>query len=157
MESANQWPVCKHGNSEIRYRLQSNGVRIYKRQCLQCGGQIGNAIKYADAPVDAALWDDALQDRSYALYRQRSLARFDQIRQERSEQYQLYLQSTDWAAKRELVLLRDNFTCKAVLPGCERTATQAHHLTYQHIFNEPLFDLVAVCRHCHRSLHDLED
>ena len=29
----------------------------------------------------------------------------------------------------------------------------AHHLTYTRHKNEPLFDLIAVCRVCHEELH----
>jgi hypothetical protein len=31
-------------------------------------------------------------------------------------------------------------------------ATQVHHLTYKHIFEEPLFDLVAICDECHEMV-----
>jgi hypothetical protein len=32
-------------------------------------------------------------------------------------------------------------------------ATQVHHRTYQNIFNEFLFELVAVCAQCHHGIH----
>ena len=29
---------------------------------------------------------------------------------------------------------------------------EVHHITYAHVFDEPLFDLRAVCRPCHERL-----
>ena len=36
-------------------------------------------------------------------------------------------------------------------------ATQVHHLTYQHVFAEFAFELVAVCDECHARLHPRND
>ena len=56
--------------------------------------------------------------------------------------------------KKAKVMLRDKNICQACLT---RQATDVHHLTYKHIYNEPLFDLVAICRPCHEKLHELEN
>jgi 5-methylcytosine-specific restriction endonuclease McrA len=61
-------------------------------------------------------------------------------------QYTRYLQTPGWAAKRAAVLERDRGRCQACWAS---GATQIHHLTYEHVFNELLFELVAVCKHCH--------
>lgn len=37
-----------------------------------------------------------------------------------------------------------------------RPATEAHHLTYDRIFDEDPDDLIALCDRCHRKLHWLE-
>jgi 5-methylcytosine-specific restriction endonuclease McrA len=55
----------------------------------------------------------------------------------------------EWRAKSQAVLRRENYVCQ----GCGGRATQAHHLTYEHAFNEFLFELVAVCEECHAQLH----
>lgn len=66
------------------------------------------------------------------------------------EEADAYFKSPAWHDREARVLGRDNDWCKA----CERRpATQVHHLTYARFGNEPLFDLVAVCRYCHRRLH----
>jgi 5-methylcytosine-specific restriction endonuclease McrA len=63
--------------------------------------------------------------------------------------FSAYLQSTAWAKRRALVLQRAAYLCEA----CgERRASQAHHLTYAHVGNEPLFDLRAICFPCHEKL-----
>lgn len=52
------------------------------------------------------------------------------------------------------MLTRDNYLCQ----GCRvRRATQVHHLTYDHVGNEFLFELVAICETCHTRLHDKQD
>jgi len=67
--------------------------------------------------------------------------------------YDEYLQSDKWRFdKREPVLVRDNYECQANLACCTQDATQVHHTTYEHVFDEPLFDLVAVCRECHEEI-----
>src|SRR5439155_22697334 len=66
------------------------------------------------------------------------------------KKYNAYLESKEWQDKRERVLKRANGQCE----GCgAKAATQAHHLTYAHVFNEFLFELVAVCDDCHQRLH----
>ena len=63
--------------------------------------------------------------------------------------YQAYLQSPEWKQRRAAVLERARHVCE----GCGvRLATQAHHLTYAHVGNEPLFDLRAICDYCHDRL-----
>ena len=38
--------------------------------------------------------------------------------------------------------------------GCRRRpATEVHHLTYEHVGDELLWELKAVCDHCHRRCH----
>lgn len=68
------------------------------------------------------------------------------------EWYNGYLQSSKWAWRRAAVLKRAGSLCEARLPRCTLRATQVHHTTYEHVGNEPLFDLRAVCEECHQSL-----
>jgi 5-methylcytosine-specific restriction endonuclease McrA len=65
-------------------------------------------------------------------------------------QYAEYLQSTAWKEKRRLIMQR----CRGYCEGCgSAPATQVHHLTYKHVGNELLFELVAVCDPCHDRIH----
>lgn len=66
--------------------------------------------------------------------------------------YALYLQSEEWDIKRKMVLGRDNCCCVI----CGAPAEHIHHLTYDRIFNEPLYDLVSVCASCHEIIHTLD-
>jgi 5-methylcytosine-specific restriction endonuclease McrA len=70
-----------------------------------------------------------------------------------TQQYKNYLESTKWRAKRLRVLRRDNFVCQK----CKKQqATQVHHLTYKRIYNEPLTDLLSVCKDCHEKIHGVK-
>lgn len=61
--------------------------------------------------------------------------------------YRHHLTSSEWAETRRLAFERSGGLCE----GCRRAkATQVHHLTYQHVGAELLFELVALCGDCHR-------
>ena len=63
--------------------------------------------------------------------------------------YNGYLESPQWKRRRQLALERDGGICQ----GCRvRKAVQVHHLTYERVGNEMLFDLVSVCLECHERI-----
>jgi len=64
--------------------------------------------------------------------------------------YKHYLKSDKWQHKRFLVLQRDGFKCRR----CgSKNQLNVHHLTYANVFNEPLCDLITLCRKCHKQEH----
>jgi hypothetical protein len=65
-------------------------------------------------------------------------------------EYQAYLNSPKWKAKRREVLERAKYKCQVCK---KRQAWQVHHKTYERIFNEPLQDLLSVCAKCHEEIH----
>ena len=66
------------------------------------------------------------------------------------ELYGAYLKSAEWAARREKVMQRAGGFCE----GCRgQAATEVHHLTYEHVTQEFLFELVAICGDCHARYH----
>lgn len=74
----------------------------------------------------------------------------DKVYKSHKKQYHEYLTSTKWKNKRkELFTLRGE-KCEV----CSKTnSLQVHHLTYEHIFNEPLEDLKILCKNCHSKEH----
>jgi 5-methylcytosine-specific restriction endonuclease McrA len=69
------------------------------------------------------------------------------------DRYDFYKRTIEWQQRRKLVLKR----CHGICEACGiRTATEVHHLTYRHVFSEPLFDLVGVCRECHEALTEMD-
>jgi hypothetical protein len=69
------------------------------------------------------------------------------------KKYNAYLTSPPWKAKSRAVILRARGVCE----GCGvNPATEAHHLNYDHVFAEPLFDLVAVCHPCHEAITEMD-
>jgi len=70
------------------------------------------------------------------------------------ERYNAYLLTPGWRSKRDRVLQRAHGLCE----GCgAKRAVYAHHLTYERVFNEMLFDLVALCDECHQTIHPDKD
>ena len=67
----------------------------------------------------------------------------------RKRNYGLYLKSAEWKKKRDAVMKRDKGECVF----CGDAAQHVHHLTYDRIYNESLYDLVAVCNECHKAVH----
>jgi 5-methylcytosine-specific restriction endonuclease McrA len=62
----------------------------------------------------------------------------------------MYLSSREWAMKRSRVIDREKCICQ----GCgDEPIEHVHHLTYTHIFDELLFELVGLCESCHRRAH----
>jgi len=127
-------------------------------QCIRCGSATTSALKQSEFSTDvlASLepWDDALQKRYWDDLREKErIAREGETAEElaaKREKYHEYLKSSAWLHKRELVLERDNYVCQ----GCrDARATQVHHLTYAHIFNELLFELTSLCGDCHDRCH----
>lgn len=151
---------CDCANTAIRQRTQSNGVKIYALQCLTCGRQLRAVSKLAPeilempnrVPFDESLrsrWE-TLQTEHYA--RQRQSREDARTRKDSAwwREYDAYLKTPAWQRKRAAVLIRACGRCE----GCGfRQATQVHHLTYAHVGNELLFELVAVCDACHCTLH----
>ena len=63
--------------------------------------------------------------------------------------YRAYLHTDHWSEVRRKVMRRAHGWCE----GCGvNRATEVHHLTYAHVGNELLFELVAVCREFHERL-----
>ncbi len=153
------WTRCDHSDNTIRYVEASGGKgRMYRRQCLVCGEGTGSWISKAAVLEEfpsllmVPAWDRDLAEK-WAEARRR-------VREEEQwgrvawsyDRYRSYIATSPvWKNKRERVLERDNHLCQA----CRRAAAeQVHHLTYSHLFDEPLFELIAVCARCHKRLHD---
>lgn len=151
--------ACDHPETQLRTRTTSNGGKMYGEQCLVCGRLAGTwrpkavALRNGVPPA----WDDALEAAWHDRYRlqylerqQRAAADEEARRSAWWNQYQLYLDSDEWRAKRALVLRRAAGLCE----GCRlRPPVQVHHLTYEHVGDEFLWELVAVCLACHERAH----
>ena len=64
--------------------------------------------------------------------------------------YMQYLLSNTWRNKRELVLIRDNYTCQKC---SSNNKLAVHHKTYKNRYNEKLSDLITLCNTCHNNEH----
>lgn len=150
---------CDHSETEIRRRVINGGGVQFVFQCLRCGKPMPGPIAKLKAldlcggklPQD---FDDGLNDKWCAAYQKEisdHLSRFG--KQEFFKNYSKYLRSVEWKEKREQVMQRAGRLCE----GCRSApADEVHHLTYEHVGHEFLFELVAVCHSCHERLHEDE-
>lgn len=149
---------CQHNHKIVVYQIvgEINPHRVYKYQCSNCY-HLSSSVKYADLGEIEKInaMPEVRLDWSYVNEQRRTIKiGIIDIWKNRKDsswwnQYQVYLQSPQWAAKRRLVLNRAHNTCE----GCGmQPATQVHHLTYDHVFQEFLFELVAVCDGCHTKI-----
>ena len=150
--------TCHHTETTRCKKVKSNHDFEIRNQCKKCGSQIGHAIRKAtltDQEVDVLpQWDDHLGAHFAAERNKRHTTLSDQdeerIDAEWNHQYQEYRKTPEWLGKRQLVMLRAQGICE----GCRSSsATQVHHLSYAHVGDEFLFELVAVCRKCHEKIH----
>jgi hypothetical protein len=151
---------CKHPTTQICYQITQSDQTRYRVQCVECGETrpiAKSKLKRPDLAIplkkfDVSPWEYRRQKAEPEL--KKNLLKWLNILMTRANkrqiQYENYLQSPQWKIKRAKVLKRANGTCE----GCgENKAVEVHHLTYDRIYNEMLFDLVAVCKSCHDQLH----
>lgn len=148
---------CTHVRTELRRFIVKGGATQYWPQCVDCGDRIGKSIGKAMAPEHVADADEEMHPRYIAerdRKREELIQKHVRIQKrnddQRTRDYAAYLTSPIWKAKRDKVLKRARGICEGCL---EATATEVHHLTYNHIFDELLFELVAVCESCHAKCH----
>ena len=146
---------CDHSHSELRERTVRGGGKQCVHQCLRCGSACSNPVKR-----EVALAENG--GKELPAFDEQLLSSWEAAAKESSDgimnaddsafwlAYDEYLAGSVWKRKRELVFERANGICE----GCrESPATQVHHLLYEHVGDEFLFELVAVCDECHDRLH----
>jgi 5-methylcytosine-specific restriction endonuclease McrA len=148
---------CTHINSVLTVKIISNGSRSYRYQCIKCGEALATVSASRLSLQDRSrvpVYDDELKKEYWKNVRRRRI----QFQEERNQQwwarYEVYIRSPKWRAKRNLVLARDKFQCQGCLSA---PATQVHHLTYAHAFDELIFELISLCDDCHEQAHAKED
>lgn len=148
---------CDHPQKETRQKKNRGGALQFIDQCLICGDNVGFFHKHSARLANVPTWDDQI-DKNFRAAREAKRTEIIQkhvrIQRGRTEgwwkQYNEYLQSEKWRQKREKVFARANGLCE----GCrDKKPTQVHHLTYEHVRDEFLFELAAVCDDCHERLH----
>lgn len=144
-----------HPQSELRERKIRGDGKQCVHQCRRCGNAITSPIKTEVAIAQNGgkplpLCYEQLQA-SWAAAVKVSAERIMNTDDSAFWQaYEKYPASPEWKKKREKVLARSSRICK----GCEeREAIQVHRLSYEHMGDEYLFELVAVCEACYEKLH----
>src|SRR5882724_3169206 len=139
-------------------RLEARSLR---EQCPACGKLFGQAISHTRAGPDTPEADLKAAERYLELQQAEREAEWrardserrrsrDASKQAWDAEYQQYLQTDAWRERRERVLKRANYICE----GCRiNQAVQVHHMTYDDVGGEFLWQLVAICRDCHERYH----
>ena len=148
---------CKHERISPRYKKNASGKTCVFGQCLDCGSSRGTMSRASVVGIPQ-WWDHALEKSGgwgsdlQRLFFEKARASYEDQRRaqhrEHLRELSTYYQTETWRKKSRAVVARDG-VCRACLV---RPATQAHHLTYKHLKDEPLFDLVGVCEPCHRKI-----
>ena len=155
-----QAAACRHMGQFTGKTVNGGGVAVYKRYCRRCGIATTQSLPHRSVEnTTVTLIDnvrrEALVDAYIAGRRDEldAIANAAANRQQpaRRSAYADYLASSEWAERRALVMRR----CGGVCEGCRKAgADDVHHLTYQHIGAEFLFELVGLCRGCHDRWHE---
>jgi 5-methylcytosine-specific restriction endonuclease McrA len=149
--------ACDHRDRVLTFKVNVRGSRLFRRQCTRCGDaqQLMAADLTPREKSCAVPFDEEINKRRWEAFNVRLQAKRTAWEAERKREfdgwYARYLGSPEWAARRRAVLQRARGTCEGCLI---RPATQVHHLTYAHVGNELLFELVAVCDKCHGIVHE---
>lgn len=142
--------ACDHQETEVRRRRIRDGRTQYRQQCKRCGKSIGGAVSKKELRGETLEFDEVAEQRFMNDMAARRKRRAEQRREQWFAEYNQYLQSDEWATRREKVMKRAGGVCE----GCrENRATQVHHLTYDNVGRELLFELVAICDDCHEIAH----
>lgn len=124
-------------------------------QCINCGyanrAKCLNSKKFGEqveSDFDNYRFDERVEKKLKELNFIKQ--QFQYYKNSKYFKYHEYLNSPEWKEKRKLALERDNFICQ----HCKNaTAEDVHHISYDKIYNEPLYDLLSVCRTCHHEIH----
>lgn len=66
------------------------------------------------------------------------------------------MRSPRWQYKREKRLHKDKYTCQlcgANKANTKRLRLEVHHITYKDFENEKIWQLITLCKQCHREVH----
>ena len=133
---------CSHIRTDLRRRRSKSDSVYFAHQCLDCG-VLTRTVK-ADSillgqQIITPWWDEGLQEKWKEAEEKEWRSRYEQ-----------HLASAKWSIIRARVMDRARSICE----GCGKNAARdVHHLTYDRLGDEMLFDLVAVCTVCHDKLH----
>jgi hypothetical protein len=163
-EQLNREFACDHVRSCTTYLVTNAGSKVFRRQCRRCGelvavlrrGDLTRAQMDAAVPHDKSLrpaWWQKWRERSEQLNAEATAREAEAKGREDAawwSRYNAHLLSPEWRRLRVKVMER----CGGICEGCgEHPVAHVHHLSYEHMGNEFLFELVGVCLACHARLH----
>lgn len=161
---------CKHDGQKMFVKLEHvrAGKPAYHRvyQCQICGCKLPHGAKggcfwpdddsnptcslppFSFSVVEA--WKEKEKAENHNSFIAAERQRNAEFRKKHQD-YELYIKtSPEWKARRDLVMARCRWVCEACLSA---HAVDVHHVNYDSLFCEVLWDLHGVCRECHEKIH----
>ncbi len=72
-----------------------------------------------------------------------------------TEQYKKYMNSNEWAAKKQERIAIDKGCVMCGRPLEKIKSVQVHHITYKNLGNENVLeDICTLCGSCHKKIHN---
>lgn len=145
---------CEHNHFSLVRVAYKGGKEFVRQLCDECYVLFGNLRGRSSVPQFDSL--PLVDKEEREKYRHTQWQAQYQRRQEDYHSaffdlYTRYLASPGWLARRALVMQRANRVCEGCL---SRPAVMVHHLTYEHVGDELLFELRAICAPCHEKCHE---
>jgi len=142
-------------NVDFVNKPTSNGKNNIVGQCSICGRHHGkqntdSALRHHGSIQNIPLWNEKLAPVWYASLDEYYKKTREQQRIEWFKDYNVYLRTPEWREKSRMVRERSKL-CQ----GCRKNPSEeAHHMYYDNVGQEFLFELVALCRQCHERFHE---
>ena len=149
-DNATQWAADAHQfePGKIHVIARERDKTLCGHKLADCPGTRTNTAANCKTCIKSL--ESEKRNKEYGLRREEYLRDQRREREEWWRKYNAYLLSAQWKAKSRAVIRRADGICEGCL---SRPATQAHHVTYRHVFNELLWELRAVCSKCHDFIH----
>ena len=144
--------IGEYFQSTMKTTKQSRVLELHGHLCL-CGDRATQVHCKTIGSIETLTLSNlsALCQHCYDYYNRKrpyiKIWKYRYPKQRRRVSYNEYIHSDKWQDKRSEVFARDDTRCV-----CGNQATEVHHKTYTNLGNEPISDLIALCRHCHTTI-----
>lgn len=146
---------CEHDWIVLKLIISNGAFQVRKvyRTCFEIDDKSLKASEFKDLPIkEMQKIKDYVSSLNFKYYKF-----IEEWRNKYSESFHLayekYLLTNTWKQTRLKMLKIDNHTCQI----CNFKAEEVHHLTYKHLGNEFMFELISLCKNCHNThYHDTQ-
>jgi hypothetical protein len=144
--------------AESLFGIKTNSLvetlkKSWRRRCIECGKLEAPARtrRAWENPVCPSCEQEQVK-RNNEVTRRWMRQTHDRIQSLREMPYKQYLETEHWLCLRDKKLRNSKFRCQLCNASGE---LNVHHRTYENRGNEPLHDLIVLCRNCHEHFHGI--
>jgi hypothetical protein len=141
---------CRSHDMQFVKFTRQDGIQNLRKQCFCCG-ELSMDLKKSSVENfdDLREFNNDIRYLKNEFYKEVIVGLTRVKNDEAWDKYNEYLNSEKWKLKRKKVFERDNYLCQACLTN---ESQEVHHLTYTNIYDEPLYELISVCKRCHLKI-----